>query len=162
MQEQWINWVASTSLSGWVTQGAWTWPILETLHFFGMTILMGALLVIDLRLIGFFRRISFEATHKLLPYVFTGFGINLVTGILFYFGDPGRYTVNISFQIKMVLIILAGINAALFYVLIDKKMGTWSAHDNTPGDAKIIGAASLVLWFGVLIMGRMIPYLGTG
>ena len=96
------------------------------------------------------------------PYTFIGFGINLVTGVLFYFGDPWRYTINISFQIKMLLIILAGINALLFYLLIDKKMPSWEAHGDTPDSAKVIGASSLVLWFGVLILGRLIPYLGTG
>lgn len=162
MQEDWINWVGSTDLSYWVTSGAWTWPIMETMHFFGMSLLLGSLLVIDLRLMGFFKRISIHTAHKLLPYAFIGFGINLVTGILFYFGDPWRYTINISFRIKMLLVLLAGINALLFYFLIDKKIPSWEAHGSTPGLAKAIGFSSLGLWFGVLILGRLIPYLGTG
>ena len=160
--QNWIDWVASTSINSWVLSGSWTWPIMETFHFFGMSILLGSLLVIDLRLMGFFRRISIHATHKLLPFAFVGFGINLITGFLFYFGDPGRYTINWAFRLKVVLIILAGINAGLYYLLIDKKLATWGAHDDTTGLAKVIGASSLLLWFGVLIFGRLIPYLGTG
>jgi len=162
MQEDWMNWAGSTKLYYFMTSDPWTWPTMETLHFFGMSLLLGSLLVIDLRLMGFFKRISIHTAHKLLPYAFIGFGINLVTGVLFYFGDPWRYTINISFRIKMLLIILAGVYALLFYLLIDKKMPSWEAHGGTPGLAKVIGASSLGLWFGVLILGRLIPYLGTG
>lgn len=157
-----VNWVLSTSLHDWVLSGVWTWPVMETIHFFGMSLLMGSLLVIDLRMMGFFKQISIHATHKLLPLTFIGFSLNLVTGVLFFFGDPARYTANISFRIKFILIILAGLNALLYYILIDKKITTWGAHDDTPSNAKVIGAASLVLWFGVLIFGRLIPYMGTG
>ncbi len=158
-----IEWILSTSLSAWVLGTAWAWPLAETLHFFGLSILLGALLIIDLRLVGFFKGLSLQATHQLLPWVFIGFGINLLTGILFLFGDPVRYYLNIGFRIKMVLVLLAGLNAIWFYMKINKPMmDTWGSHEDTPGLAKVIGGLSLVFWFGVLIFGRLIPYVGTG
>lgn len=162
MIEHLIEWVGSTSLSLWVTQWNWTWVILEILHFFGLCVLLGSLLIIDLRLIGFFRSIPIADTHRILPWTFVGFAINLITGILFYFGDPARYTINIGFQIKMLLIILAGLNALWFYLKIDKPMRTWDQHGDTPGLAKLIGSLSLLIWFSVLLCGRLIPYVGTG
>ena len=160
--DNFVNWVASTELSAWILDKIWVWPTLETLHFFGLCLLLGGLLVIDLRLVGLFRRLDIVATHKLLPFVFAGFGINLVTGVLFYIGDPGRYSINIAFQLKMLLVLLAGLNALLFFWKINPVYASWGPHGNTPALAKAVGGASLLFWFGVLIFGRMIPYMGTG
>jgi hypothetical protein len=157
-----IEWVLSTTISAWVVGNEWVWPTLETFHFFGLCLLLGSLLVIDMRMIGWFKKIDIAVTHTLLPMVFVGFGINLITGTLFFFGDPERYSVNIAFQLKMVLVLLAGMNALLYYWKIDPVMPSWGAHDSTPTLAKAVGASSLVFWFGVLIFGRMIPYMGTG
>ncbi len=157
-----VEWMTATALNTWVNGSAWVWPTLETLHFFGLCLLLGSLLIIDMRMIGWFKRIDIGATHALLPLVFIGFVINLGTGTLFLFGDPGRYVINIAFQLKMLLVILAGLNALLFYWKIDPVMAGWGAHDGTPAIAKFVGAASLVFWFGVLAFGRLIPYMGTG
>ncbi len=159
---EFIEWVSSTALSNWVIGNEWVWPMAETFHFFGLSLLLGGLLLIDMRMIGWFRQINIAATHTLLPFVFIGFGINLITGVLFYFGDPERYTINIAFQIKMVLVLLAGLNALLYYWKLDRDMQHWPPYGDTPMLAKWVGGGSLILWFGVLIFGRLIPYLGTG
>lgn len=157
-----IDWVLGTSFHNWILDTPWVWPTAETLHFFGLCLLLGALITIDLRLAGCFRKLSLQATHQLLPLVFVGFAINLATGILFLFGDPERYAVNIGFQIKMVLLVLAGLNAVWFYWKINGPMHEWQSHEDTPVLAKTIGVLSLLFWFGVLIFGRLIPYVGTG
>ena len=118
--------------------------------------------MIDLRLIGFVKKLSLQLTHALLPLVVLGFTINLVTGVMFYVGDPERYAVNIGFQIKMLLVLLAGLNALWFFLRIDKPMKGWNEYGDTTIEAKAVGALSLGLWFGVLICGRLIPYVGTG
>jgi hypothetical protein len=135
---------------------------MEIIHFIGLSLLLGGLLVIDLRMAGHFRSLNPSATHKLLPVVFIGFGLNLITGLLFFCGDPLRYAVNISFQIKLVLIILAGLNALLFYWKISPVMHTWDPAAPSPASAKFVAYGSLTLWTGVLLCGRLIPYVGTG
>jgi hypothetical protein len=157
-----IEWLSTSAFNGWIMGNEWVWPMAETLHFFGLSLLLGSLLLIDMRMIGWFRKIDIQAAHTLLPLVFLGFGINLTTGILFYIGDPQRYTINIAFQVKMLLVVLAGLNALLYYWKIDPVMHSWGPHDDTPALAKVVGAASLIFWFGVLMAGRLIPYLGTG
>ena len=162
MIESFIEWAAGTPLNSLALSWTWTWVILETLHFIGLSILIGSLLVIDLRLMGLFKGLPLAATKQLLPWSLVGFAINLLTGILFFFGDPGRYTINIGFQIKFLLIILAGLNAVWFKFAIDREMDNWDPHGATTGSARVIGLASIGLWFGVLILGRLIPYVGTG
>jgi len=146
----------------WVTSVYWLWPLMETIHFVGLSLLLGGLIVIDGRLAGFFRGVNIAATHKLLPWVFIGFGLNLTTGILFFFGDPMRYAINIGFQMKMVLVVIAGLNALWFWWKINPVMHDWEPDVNPPGLAKVIAWISLVTWTGVLLLGRLIPYVGTG
>lgn len=157
-----VEWILNTSLHAWIIGTAWAWPLFETLHFLGLSLMMGALLVVDLRLLGFFRNLSVQGTLQLLPWVSLGFGINLLTGLMFLVGDPQRYVIHMGFRIKMLLVVLAGLNALWFIVRINRPMLIWPSHCDPPLEAKLIGALSLVFWFGVLIMGRLIPYVSTG
>lgn len=140
----------------------WLWPMMEILHFMGLSLLLGSLFIIDMRMAGHFRALDPAATHRLLPLVFIGFGLNLVTGTLFFCGDPTRYAVNIGFQIKMLLVIVAGLNALLYYWKIRPVMDSWDARGNPPLLAKLVAYTSLGAWTGVLLLGRLIPYVGTG
>ena len=157
-----LDWMETTWINGFALNYAWTWPILETLHFVGMSLLIGSILVMDLRLLGVQRVIPSVTVHQLLPMAFIGFGINLLTGIVFIFGDPHRYAVNPSFQIKMVLILLAGLNALLYALKVAPGLSAAPQQGDTPALAKAVGATSLALWIGVICFGRLIPYLGFG
>lgn len=157
-----LDWIQSTSISGFVVGYSWTWPTLEILHFTGMCILFGAILLMDLRLLGFQKLVTAEAVHQLVPVAVIGFAINLITGVLFFFGDPHRYAINISFQIKMVLVVLAGINALIYRYKVEPLMLQSGPDGEYPYLAKTVGLASIVLWTGVISFGRLIPYLGTG
>jgi len=157
-----IDWMQSTWINNLAVGYAWSWPTLETLHFFGMCVLFGALIIMDLRLIGWEKAAAVVDTDKLYPIALAGFSINLITGIIFCFGDPGRYFINISFQIKMVLLLLAGLNFLFYKIKVEHMLADIGPGQDTPAIAKVVGAASLVLWTGVLTYGRLSPYLGTG
>ena len=156
-----LDWIAQ-NLGPITLTLPWTWPILETLHFIGLCMLLGGLLVIDIRLLGFNKIIPTVASHDLLPVVYLGLVINTVTGIMFFIGDPHRYFINISFQLKMLLYVIAGLNALWYQFKLSPRIDALPAGSAMPVDARIAGALSLGLWFGVLILGRLIPYLGTG
>ena len=156
-----LDWIAA-NLGSFVHVMPWTWPIAEALHFLGLCLLLGALIVIDLRMMGFNRGLAAVSAHDLLTLVWIGFTINLLTGIVFYVGDPHRYTPNIAFQLKMVLVVLAGLNALYYQRKIAPVMATWTEETVPPMNAKLVGGLSLVFWFTVLSYGRLIPYSGTG
>lgn len=156
-----LDWIAA-NLGVYILALPWTWPIMETLHFIGLCMLLGGLLVIDLRLLGYNRIIPTVASHDLLPVIYLGLAINVTTGVLFFVGDPHRYFINISFQLKMLLFVLAGLNALWYQFKLSPRLDALPVGTAIPGDARLAGALSLGLWFGVLILGRLIPYLGTG
>jgi hypothetical protein len=164
---QWVRELARWMQDTWINELAlgpqWSWPIMETLHFTGMCLLFGPIIIMDLRLMGFDRlAIPSAAVHKLIPLTIAGFSINLITGIIFLFGDPIRYAMNISFAIKACLIVLAGINALIFWIAALPVLERTGPHEDPAGWLKAIGFTSLALWTGVLCFGRLIPYLGTG
>ena len=162
MVESLVHAIEGSAINNWVLSSAWLWPLMEIFHFVGLTLLLGALLIVDLRLAGHLRKMNILSTHRLLPWAIFGFSLNLVTGTLFFLGDPARYSINIGFQIKMVLILIAGFNALLFFVKLQPVMEGWDPHGDTPAIAKVIAYVSLATWFAVLLLGRLIPYIGTG
>jgi hypothetical protein len=158
-----LDWMEGSWFASFMLDYAWSWVAFETLHFTGMCLLFGPIIIMDLRLLGFDRlTVPAPAVHVLIPLTLTGFSINLITGIMFCFGNPYRYAMNISFQIKMVLVLLAGINALYFWRKASHVLKACGPNDDPPLQLKIVGLTSLLLWTGVLCFGRLIPYLGTG
>lgn len=137
----------------------WMWPFTENLHFMGLCALFGGLLAIDLRVIGVCRFIPMKAALTLIPYVIAAFAVNMVTGFMFFCGDPFRYFYNLAFQWKMALVVLAGINALWFWFGEHTKLSKLADGEQADFGAKVIAALSLALWVGIIILGRLIPYL---
>ena len=151
---------------GWlgetVRDTAWIVPTLETLHFMGLCTLFGSLMVIDLRMLGIARFIPMGPAMSFIPIAIGAFIVNLLSGIGFFCSDPFNYYPNLSFRIKMLLIVLAGLNAAWFQFIEAPKIKSLPPGTPTTLRIKVIAALSLVLWIGVIVMGRMIPYLEDG
>lgn len=150
-----LTWMESSLAGRLMQETAWLFPTAEILHFIGLSLLMGSLLVVDFRLLGFCRDVSLDAVYRFLPFTVAGFVINLFTGILFCFNDPFRYYPNLAFRIKMLLVLLAGLNA-LYFLFLNQAMST-SIESSVK--VKVVAGLSLCLWTAVIIFGRLIPYL---
>lgn len=156
-----LAWMETSALGQFMRESAWAWPLAEIAHFIGLSLLIGSLLVIDLRLLRVLPSLPLQAALRFLPLTLIGFAINLITGLLFCFGDPFRYYPNVAFRLKMLFVLLAGANALWFkfaLALASKDEASLDAP-GTAESAKIIAAVSLILWFGVIVMGRFIPYV---
>jgi uncharacterized membrane protein len=137
----------------------WTWAASETVHFIGLSLLFGVVLLVDLRMLGFWKAIPFSTLHRLLPWGVLGFGVNVVTGILFFVGaPPGFYVTNSLFYWKLALILVAGANA-MYFTVFD---GPWTlGAGETPSlAAKVAAASGILLWTGVIFCGQMLPFIG--
>jgi len=143
-----------------VNEHWWLWPLFETLHFFGMVLLIGVIGAIDLRMLGLAKALPLRPLSKLLPWAMLGFAINFVTGIGFYAGNPDQYQ-TWAFLAKMTCVVLALINGLHFYASrLHRQTEAVQAGEDVPPTAKLAAAVSLILWFGVIFWGRMLAALG--
>ena len=134
------------------------WPTLEALHFIGLSLLFGVVLVGNLRILGFMRGAPFFDIHRLLPWGVLGFVINSVTGMLFFVGQAFQYIDNPAFHLKVLFMLLAGAN--VLYLTLFDDVWALGAGDHAPMSARWIAASQIFLWIGVIYFGRMLPYIG--
>jgi hypothetical protein len=137
----------------------WAWATCQTLHFIGLSLLLGIVFVVDLRVLGVMRSIPFSSVHRLLPWGMLGFGLNLFTGTLYFLGAPEQYINNETFYWKITLMMLAGANATYLTVF----NGPWELQSNqdAPFGIKCVAASTIFLWLGVLFCGLMLPFIGN-
>lgn len=155
MSLDFLAWMANTPISAWVISSAYIWPILECIHFASLCVLVGSLLIIDLRLIGFYRERCAPMVQFLIRLSLMAFAANFVTGLLFLSGNTFKYIDdNLAFQIKLILIMLAGVNA-LFFKL---RLGHLVDSEEVSLSSVCVGYLSMFLWAGVIICGRMITF----
>jgi hypothetical protein len=154
------QWLGATPVSTWINQSTWIWPFCETLHFIGLSLVLGITGFFDLRLMGFFRRVPVAAARDLMPLALAGFAMNLLTGIVFLTGLPAQYANNRMWWFKVGFLMLAGLNALLYETTLSAKVLTLEPGADTPRTVKLIGFVSLVSWLAVLYCGRMLPFLG--
>jgi hypothetical protein len=147
------------SVGALMTDHQFMWATCETLHFIGLSLLLGVVFLVDLRVLGVVKGVSFASLHRLLPWAVLGFGVNVVTGILFFVGIPGQYIHNKSFYWKIALVMIAGVNA-LYFTLLEEPWALGPKED-APLRMKIAAASAMVLWVGVLYCGSMLPFLGN-
>jgi hypothetical protein len=136
----------------------WGWPIFESLHFLGMSVLLGTVGMFDLRLLGFARGISFAALHRLIPLGISAYALNALTGFCFLCATPDQYLFNLAFRWKVTFFLVAGFNVLFFYARVFKRLKTHDADAPPPLSARIAGAVSLCAWIGVMSAGRLLTF----
>jgi hypothetical protein len=151
-----LQFAHDTWLGDYTRQNSWLFTLGLVIHFVGLCLLMGGMLVIDLRILGLIRRVPIRAVLALLPMAIVGFVLNLLTGIMFFCFDSFGYWRNPAFKIKMVLVLVAGLNALWFTLAEHRRLAATPGGFNAGGLTKFSAAASLLLWFGVILFGRLI------
>ena len=151
--------LTSADIALYVGERTWLLPSFETLHFIGMWLLFGIVLLANLRLLGMMKAWSFQDVHRLLPWAALGFAVNTITGFVFLTGSPGMYADNPSFIWKIGCIMLAGLS--LLYITAFE--GPWwvGPGQNAPARVKAVAATAILSWVGVIYFGRMLPFLGN-
>jgi hypothetical protein len=147
------------AIGSFVIGKTWVWPACETLHFVGLCLIFTVCLFVNFRMLGVAKSLPFSALYQLLPLGILGFGINLLTGMMFFLASPQQYINNVEFHRKIVFVVLAGINV-LYFMLFDK---AWmlKGDEDAPLSSKIVAVSSIVLWVGILYYGEMLPFLGN-
>ena len=159
LNELW-DWIQNTELSFQIGATYW-FPLLESIHVLGVAFLVGSILVVDLRLLGVtalnytFTTLSKELTR----WTWLAFTIAIVTGLGLFISRPGAYADNPAFQIKLGLLICAGLNLLAFRRFTVATEAAWDTAAIIPRPARIAGLLSLVLWAGVIVAGRWVGHI---
>jgi hypothetical protein len=136
----------------------WVWPIIEDLHFIGLILIMATVCLLNIRVLGFLKKLPVRPLHRLLPWGIAGFAINVVSGMMMFIGMPGFYVFNAVFQLKIVTILFAAGNLILFHSTgIFRKWDRIGPNGDAPVFAKLVAGSSLLLWVVVIVLGRYIP-----
>ena len=158
LQVQFEAWLRSFTDVAAFMQLPWSWPLVESAHFIGLTMLFGSIGAWDLRLLGMLKEVPVAAFHRLVPFAVLGFGINIASGSLFLMTSPDQYVYNPAFQLKVMCLLLAGANVMLFYTTSFRRIATLGPGEQPPILARLSGIVSLALWVTVIVAGRMITF----
>ena len=154
------EWLATTEWSVALHESLYMYPLVESVHVLTLCLFVGMSVMLDLRLLGLtWRRVPVsEVTDRLLPWMIAGFVVMFVSGILLFYAIPVRSYQNIFFRLKVIALVLAGLNAWVFHNGIHKRVREWDNDYHPPAKARFAGAASLFLWAFIIVCGRMIAY----
>jgi uncharacterized membrane protein len=143
-----------------MTFSKWWWTFMMAAHFLGLILIVGTVGLFDIRIMGFVKQLPLAPLHRLLPWGLAGLAINVLTGLMAFAGRPDNYIFSIAFWLKMLALLLLGLNAAAFYLTdVFGEVENLGAGEDAPISAKLIAASSLILWFAVITMGRYIQPL---
>jgi hypothetical protein len=153
-------WLQNTLVGKSVHDSAWMFPVIETVHLFGIVVLVGSTSVLDLRLMGLaFKDYTVSMlAERFLPWIWGGFVVQVVTGVLLFSSEATKMYGSDVFRAKMLMIAAAGINALVFHMIAYRSVGRWERDPVAPLSARFAGAFSILLWFGIVGAGRWIAY----
>jgi hypothetical protein len=153
---EFLKWLGETPLALWIAESTWAFPALEVAHIFAISMVLGTIAIIDLRLLGFAstKRPYTEMARELLPWTWGAFVITAVFGTLLIASRPVGYFENTDFRLKFACMALAGVNMLVFQFITSRTVANWD-RGNTPITAKVAGALSILFWIGVVYFARM-------
>ena len=154
------EWLANTRGSIALHESVWGYPIVESTHVLTMCLFLGMIVMLDLRLLSVtMRRVPVsQVAGRLLPWARAGFVVMVISGLLLFYAIPVRTYQNIFFRLKIVMLILAGLNAWVFHSTVHRRVAEWDLHPVLPKRARVAGALSLVFGASIVVAGRMIAY----
>ena len=142
-----------------IRESDWMFPTIETVHVFALVLVVGTIMTVDLRLLGVANkeRPFSQVAAEMLPWTWTAFAIAALAGMLMFSSKALIYYGDIPFRLKMVCLLLAGINMVMFHWLGTRHLEAWD-RGRPPRAAKFAGGASLLLWTTIVAAGRWVGF----
>jgi hypothetical protein len=158
--ETFLTSLQGTAVPTAIREGEILFPWIECVHVLALTIVIGSIAIVDLRLIGWSSRDRSVAqtTASALPVTWSAFVVAVITGGLLFSSNATTYAHNFYFQVKLCLIALAGVNMAAYHLFLGRGADAWHTPALTPLRARIVGAVSLCLWITIAAFGRWIGF----
>jgi hypothetical protein len=159
--DHFLHWLESTAPAIAISESTWLFPGIESVHVLAITLVVGSITMVDLRLldVNLRDRPVGELIDEILPWTWTSFAVAVCTGALLFSSNATHYWGTVPFRLKMLLLVLAGVNMTVFHATTLRSVEVWGRQPQTPRAAKISGGVSLSLWIGVIALGRWIGFV---
>jgi hypothetical protein len=153
------NPIEALPLARMMRESLWAYPIVETIHIVGFAILVGSVIMFDLRVLGLSKQVSVRALARhLLPWSWASLALVVPTGFLMFLAHATDFLGNGSFKLKMALLMAAGINTVIFHTGPYQSVGAWDTGVAAPFSAQASVAASIAIWISIIACGRLLAY----
>jgi hypothetical protein len=159
-----FQWLHDTSFAESIRSSSLLFPWAESIHVLAIALVVGSIAAVDLRLLGLASRSRpiTRMIHDILPLTWAAFAVAVLTGVALFSSNAVEYAQNGSMRLKMLLLVIAGLNMVVFHLVTYRSVASWDEAPRTPLPVRLAGGASLVLWVGVVAFGRWIGFtIGT-
>ena len=156
-----LEWLESTQFSAWVRNELWGWPLALTLHAFGTALVIGFVLIIALRLLGFFRLIPYTLLDRLFPVIWVALVLQFLSGFALWMTKPTQYVVDVAFLLKFSLVIVGALLTLSLYRTVKREDASWETKGAVSSRGVKLVAAALLVWCVVLVASRLTAHLGA-
>ncbi len=154
------NVIEGLAIAKAMRENLWLYPAVEIVHIVGFVILVGSVVMFDLRVLGISRQISVRALARhLLPWSIAALALIVPTGLMMFSAHAEDFLSNRAFLVKMGLLLAAGINAAMFHTGPYQTVALWDTQAAAPWVARASVALSIVIWISIIACGRLLAYL---
>jgi uncharacterized membrane protein len=155
-----LEWLQATSWAVFIHKRAWAFTTVEVVHVFAISLVIGTISIVDLRLLGLAstKRPVAELSRQILPFTWAAFVLAVIAGLLLFISRATEYFVNTVFWIKMALIVVAGINMMIFEFITVRGVKEWNLNPTPPPPARLAGGISIACWVLVIVFGRLIAF----
>ncbi len=158
--ESFVAWLGDTKGSVALHESLYMYTYIEAAHVLGITLFAGTIALVDLRLLGIsFRSVPVsQMNDKILPWTVAGFVLMMITGALLFYAVPVRTFHSVWFRAKMIMMLIAGVNIAVYTFQVERNRSEWDEAPKPPAGARAAAVLSLTMWTLVIVTGRMIAY----
>jgi len=154
-----LSWMESTAYSEWIVAGLVGWPLMLSMHAVGLAIVVGIVLVLNFRMLGFFRPIPYVAISDLMTYAWIGIALNIFSGFSLFMAQATFYITNLPFLTKISFVILGIANVYYTQKVLRREAAVWDTSDAVPQISVVLAGTSLIFWVLAVVGGRLIAYL---
>ena len=159
----WLKSLEDSGLATTIRNSSYWFPSLEAVHVIALSLMLGTITVVDLRLLGLASngRSAWRVSSEVLKWTWLGFAVVVLSGFVMFTTNARVYAHNTAFLIKLALLVLAGINMAIFHLTAERTIDRWD-RQAAPPIGKAAAVLSLMLWVAVVFAGRVIGFTTTG
>jgi hypothetical protein len=154
------HWLENLAFPQWIAQSSFAFPWIESIHVLCIVTVVGAIAVLDLRLLNLTsrQRSVISVSNDVLPFTWGAFVVAVITGLMLFSSKATEYAANVPFRLKMLMLACAGLNMLVFHFTSYRTVGGWNEGVDPPRRAKVAAGLSLTFWLFVIIFGRWIGF----